>query len=261
MPPSRNPGRSGVRPKRAYRRNYIRRKKVCRFCVEKIHYIDYKDTRLLSASTRNGARSCRGEFPEPARPVNADSWRLSSEPAILLCSPLPQGRLEAWQGFPSSHRLVWAARKETHGSGLERTDREARRPWRGGHGQARLCAQLFAAQAEAVLATPHNLRQVEQEKAAAVRREAIEKNESEMLAQQLAEVSLQFTRKVGEQEVLYGSVTSLDIAESLKEKGFEIDRRKIDLEEHLKSLGRHDVPIKLHQEVTAVVIVEVLREE
>ena len=77
---------------------------------------------------------------------------------------------------------------------------------------------------------PHTtLRQVEQEKASAVRREAIEKSESEMLAQQLAEVSLQFTRKVGEQEVLYGSVTSLDIAESLKEKGFEIDRRKIDL--------------------------------
>ncbi|MXZ36382.1 MAG: 50S ribosomal protein L9 [Acidobacteria bacterium] len=114
---------------------------------------------------------------------------------------------------------------------------------------------------KAVLATPHNLRQVEQEKAAAVRREAIEKNESENLAQQLAEVSLQFTRKVGEQDVLYGSVTSLDIAESLHEKGFEIDRRKIDLDEPLKSLGGHNVPIKLHREVTAVVSVEVLREE
>ena len=114
---------------------------------------------------------------------------------------------------------------------------------------------------KAVLATPHNLRQVEQEKAASVRREAIEKNESEMLAQQLAEVSLQFTRKVGEQDVLYGSVTSLDIGESLHEKGFEIDRRKIDLEEPLKSLGGHNVPIKLHREVTAVVSVEVLREE
>ena len=114
---------------------------------------------------------------------------------------------------------------------------------------------------KAVLATPHNVRQVEQEKAAAVRREAIEKNESEMLAQQLAEVSLQFTRKVGEQDVLYGSVTSLDIGESLHEKGFEIDRRKIDLEEPLKSLGGHNVPIKLHREVTAVVSVEVLREE
>lgn len=114
---------------------------------------------------------------------------------------------------------------------------------------------------KAVLATPHNVRQVEQEKAAAVRREAIEKNESEMLAQQLAEVSLQFTRKVGEQEVLYGSVTSLEIAESLHERGFEIDRRKIDLEEPLKSLGGHNVPIKLHREVTAVVSVEVLREE
>lgn len=114
---------------------------------------------------------------------------------------------------------------------------------------------------KAVLATPHNVRQVEQEQAAAVRREAIEKNESEMLAQQLAEVSLQFTRKVGEQDVLYGSVTSLDIAESLHEKGFEIDRRKIDLEEPLKSLGGHNVPIRLHREVTAVVSVEVLREE
>jgi len=114
---------------------------------------------------------------------------------------------------------------------------------------------------KAVLATPHNVRQVEQEKAAAVRREAIEKNESENLAQQLAEVSLQFTRKVGEQDVLYGSVTSLDIGESLQEKGFEIDRRKIDLEEPLKSLGGHNVPIKLHREVTAVVSVEVLREE
>ncbi|MCY3756689.1 MAG: 50S ribosomal protein L9 [Acidobacteria bacterium] len=114
---------------------------------------------------------------------------------------------------------------------------------------------------KAVLATPHNMRQVEQEQAAAVRREAIEKKESEMLAQQLAEVSLQFTRKVGEQDVLYGSVTSLDIAESLHEKGFEIDRRKIDLEEPLKSLGGHNVPIRLHREVTAVVSVDVLREE
>ena len=114
---------------------------------------------------------------------------------------------------------------------------------------------------KAVLATPHNVRQVEQEKAAAVRREAIEKNESEMLAQQLAEVSLRFTRKVGEQDVLYGSVTSMEIAESLHEKGFEIDRRKIDLEEPLKSVGGHNVPIKLHREVTAVVSVEVLREE
>ncbi len=114
---------------------------------------------------------------------------------------------------------------------------------------------------KAVLATPHNVRQVEQEKAAAVRREAIKKNESELLAQQLAEVTLQFSRKVGEHEVLYGSVTSLDIAEALAEKSFEIDRRKIDLEEALKSLGQHDVPIKLHREVTAVVKVEVLREE
>jgi large subunit ribosomal protein L9 len=116
-------------------------------------------------------------------------------------------------------------------------------------------------QRKAVLATPHNVREVAQEKAAGVRREAIAKNESELLAQQLAEVTLQFSRKVGEHEVLYGSVTSLDIAAALAERSFEIDRRKIDLEESLKSLGQHDVPIKLHRDVTAVVKVEVLREE
>lgn len=114
---------------------------------------------------------------------------------------------------------------------------------------------------KAVLASPYNVRQVEQEKAAAVRREAIEQNEAELLAQQVSQVMLQFTRKVGEHEVLYGSVTALEIADALAERGFEIDRRKIELEESIKSLGQHDVAIKLHREVTAVFKVEVLKEE
>jgi len=114
---------------------------------------------------------------------------------------------------------------------------------------------------KAVLASPYNVRQVEQEKAAAVRREAIEKNEAELLAQQVSQVTLQFTRKVGEHEVLYGSVTAVEIAEALVEKGFEIDKRKIELEESIKSLGHHDVAIKLHREVTAVFKLEVLKEE
>lgn len=113
----------------------------------------------------------------------------------------------------------------------------------------------------AVLATSANMKQIEQEKAAAVRREAKEKQDAEALAQQLAQLSLQVRRKVGENEVLYGSVTSLDIAELLTAKGFAIDRRKIDLPETLKSLGQHDVGIKLHREVTASVKVEVLKEE
>jgi large subunit ribosomal protein L9 len=113
----------------------------------------------------------------------------------------------------------------------------------------------------AVLATPSNMKQIEQEKAAAVRREAKEKQEVEALARQLSQVSIQVSRKVGENEVLYGSVTSMDIAELLEAKGFTVDRRKIDLQEALKSLGQHDVPIKLHREVTAFIKVEVIKEE
>jgi large subunit ribosomal protein L9 len=113
----------------------------------------------------------------------------------------------------------------------------------------------------AVLATPANMKQIEQEKAAAVRREAKEKEEAEALARQLSQVFLQVSRKVGENEVLYGSVTSMDIAQLLEAKGFTVDRRKIDLHEALKSLGQFDVPIKLHREVTAFVKVEVTKEE
>ena len=116
-------------------------------------------------------------------------------------------------------------------------------------------------QRKAILVTPHNVRQVEQEKVALVRREAIEKKESELLAQQLSELNLEFSRKVGENEVLYGSVTTMDIVQILLEKGFEIEKRKINLEEPLKSLGKHEVPIKLHREVTALLKIEVLKEE
>ena len=113
----------------------------------------------------------------------------------------------------------------------------------------------------AVLATPVNIRQIEQEKAVAIRREAKEKQDAEALAQQLSKVSISLTRKVGENEVLYGSVTSMDISEALQAKGFNIDKRKIELEDAIKSLGRFDVPIKLHREVTVLVSVDVSKED
>jgi large subunit ribosomal protein L9 len=113
----------------------------------------------------------------------------------------------------------------------------------------------------AVLATDANRLQIEQEKAAAVRRGAREQQEAESLAHQLSKVSIQVSRKVGEHNVLYGSVTSMDIAELLEAKGFTVDRRKIDLTEPLKSIGQFDVPIKLHREVTAFVRLEVVKEE
>ena len=113
----------------------------------------------------------------------------------------------------------------------------------------------------AVLATPANRVQIEQEKAVAVRREAKEKVEAEGLAQQLVKISIKLGRKVGENNVLYGSVTTMDIAEALEAQGFKIDKRKIDLDDHIKTLGQFSVPVKLHREVTVPISVEVLKEE
>jgi large subunit ribosomal protein L9 len=113
----------------------------------------------------------------------------------------------------------------------------------------------------AVPATPGNKAQIEQEKAAAVRQEAKEKVEAEMLARQVASVSIKLSRKVGENNILYGSVTTLDIAEALEGKGFKIDKRKIELEDHIKSLGQFQVPVKLHREVVVPISVEVVKEE
>jgi len=103
----------------------------------------------------------------------------------------------------------------------------------------------------AIEANKGNKTVIEQMKASAVRKSATEKVEAEQLAKQFENVSLEFMRKVGEKDHLFGSVTSSDIAEQLEKKGFSVDRRKIQLDEPLKSLGEYDVPIKLHREVTA----------
>ena len=113
----------------------------------------------------------------------------------------------------------------------------------------------------AIEATKGNKNVIEQMKAAAVRRSAAEKSEAEILAKQFEGVSISFDRKTGEKDHLFGSVTSSDIAEALSAKGFNIDRRKIQLDEPIKSLGDFDVPVKLHREVTARVKVTVTKEE
>ena len=101
---------------------------------------------------------------------------------------------------------------------------------------------------------------IEQMKAAALRRSAREKGEAEQLAKQFDGVKLIFHRKTGERDHLFGSVTAADIAQALEKQGFNIDRRKIHLNEPLKSLGEYTVPVRLHREVTAPVQVAVLRE-
>jgi large subunit ribosomal protein L9 len=112
----------------------------------------------------------------------------------------------------------------------------------------------------ALQATSANKAVVEQMKNAAARRAAGEKVQAEALAVKLEPVVLDFTRKSGEEGRLFGSVTSADIAAALEAKGFEIDRRKIQLPEPLKSVGEHTVTIKLYREVTAHVKVKVVAE-
>jgi large subunit ribosomal protein L9 len=112
----------------------------------------------------------------------------------------------------------------------------------------------------ALQATSANKAVVEQMKSAAARRSATEKAQAEALAVKLAPVVLEFTRKSGEAGHLFGSVTSADIAAGLTAQGFEIDRRKIQLDEPLKSLGEFTVTIKLYREVVAHVAVKVLAE-
>jgi large subunit ribosomal protein L9 len=112
----------------------------------------------------------------------------------------------------------------------------------------------------AIEATHANKAVIEQMKSSAVRKSAVEKADSEALARQLDAVSLSFHRKAGEKEHLFGSVTSSDIADALEQKGFNIDRRKIQLNEALKSIGDFEVPIRLHRDVVSKVKVSVQKE-
>jgi large subunit ribosomal protein L9 len=112
----------------------------------------------------------------------------------------------------------------------------------------------------ALPATDGNRRHVERERKIVEVREAEEKGQAETIAARLAIVDITIARRVGETEALYGSVTSADIAEYLKTKGFEIDRRKLILPEPIKTLGEHDVPLKLHRDVTVPLKVKVVKE-
>jgi large subunit ribosomal protein L9 len=124
-----------------------------------------------------------------------------------------------------------------------------------GYGRNFLLPRKLAIEANAA-----NKAVIEQMKAAAVRRSAKEKGEAESLAKQFEGLSVSFHRRAGENEQLFGSVTSSDIAEALEKKSFHIDRRKIQLHEPLKAVGEFDVPVKLHKDVTAHVKVIIEKE-
>jgi large subunit ribosomal protein L9 len=110
----------------------------------------------------------------------------------------------------------------------------------------------------ALAVTANNKRQIDREKKIAEARDMEEKAQAEAIAQRLGQLDVEIARRVGEHDTLYGSVTSQDIAQALKEKGFEIDKRKIALAEPLKALGESTVPVKIHRDVTVQLRVKVV---
>ena len=113
----------------------------------------------------------------------------------------------------------------------------------------------------ALAVNDNNKRQIERERSAAEARELEEKSQAEAYAERLSQADIAIARRVGENDTLYGSVTSADVAQALNKKGFEIDKRKIQMADPFKALGEFSVPIKIHREVTAQVKVKIVKSE
>lgn len=112
----------------------------------------------------------------------------------------------------------------------------------------------------ALLATKGNVKQVDAVKTALLKKVATEKATAEAQAEQMKGIALKFERKAGDEGTLFGSVTSMDIAEALQAQGYEIDRKKITLKDAIKSTGNYSVAVKLHRDVTLNVPVTVAAE-
>jgi large subunit ribosomal protein L9 len=112
----------------------------------------------------------------------------------------------------------------------------------------------------ALLVTEGNRKHVERERAKFDAKEAEDRDAAQRVADRLSGVEISIARRVGETAALYGSVTTTDIADALAAKGYEIDRRKLQLADAIKRIGDYDVPIKLHRDVTATLKVHVVPE-
>ncbi len=136
----------------------------------------------------------------------------------------------------------------------------------GGYGEVVNAARGYARnylipRGMAVEATPGNLRQLDSERVAYVKKVSARKHDAEKLASELEAVSLTFERKAGEDDKLFGSVTTHDIEEALKSKGFgSVDRKAITLGEPIKTIGSHVAAVKLYPEVSANIKIEVVKE-
>lgn len=105
--------------------------------------------------------------------------------------------------------------------------------------------------------TAGNLKVIEFEKQSLLRKEAKQKEDADQLRQMLEGVEILIRRKVGEQDMLYGSVTNSDVADELEKKGFQIEKRKIHMDDHIKALGEYSIPVRLFKDVTAHVKLKV----
>lgn len=115
-------------------------------------------------------------------------------------------------------------------------------------------------QEKAVQADPKNLKELEHHQKAAAARQAKLKKQAEELAQKLSQVSLAIQRQAGEEEKIFGAVTTKDIADALRRENLIVDKKGIELAAPIKQLGIFEVPVKLHPEVTATVKVWVVKE-
>jgi len=113
----------------------------------------------------------------------------------------------------------------------------------------------------AMEATTGNVKLFEQQRTKIDARHAKERDAAQEVADKMAGLRIEIPKRVGETDTLYGSVTAGDVAEALEKKGFTVDRRRLDLEGGIKSLGEHPVRVELHPEVIAEVTVAVVREE
>ncbi len=109
--------------------------------------------------------------------------------------------------------------------------------------------------------TDENRKKIEQQMKQIIIKETKEKKSAEKVAEQLSTVSLTISKKSGEDDLLFGTVTSAEIAEELNKIGIEIDKRKINLEEPIRRLGIYQIPIKLHKDVTATIKLWIIKEE
>lgn len=125
-----------------------------------------------------------------------------------------------------------------------------------GYGRNFLLPQGLAMQA-----TPGNVKLFEQQRAKIDARHAKERDAAQEIANKMAGLRLEIPKRVGETDTLYGSVTAGDVAEALEKKGYTVDRRRLDLEGGIKTLGDHPVRVELHPDVVAEVTVAVVREQ